>query len=390
MNPVGPKSADEQLREAIRRLPASDGPPAALDARIRERARAAVAPARRRRLPPLWLSAAASVFVAFFAINLLRQSGQAPSLEQQLAPAQRAPVAAPDAAVDGADAGVASDADISGEGTADNRSMAEPAGAPLPEQRAFQAAEPDGGESRKLRQLQPATEHETASTRKREGSQPQTAPARSRLAEEVQHADDAAIPAPAEPEPAPAVRPQAFPADNGAAPQARAATTVPAAAPPAPAPAPPAPAAPPPAPVVVAEPPPLPARDAAKPAEAGGPASLGTSAAKAEPGRSAGMTGALDEAGAAPVLANESKEDAEAGADRSRQRRDEAASDQPTLRRQQLDDSLSCLADQPEPCLAQVRRWLAEGRREEAVALLRDTVERFPQALPVDLQNLLH
>lgn len=397
MNPVGPQSADEQLRAAIRRLPASDGPPAALDARIRERARAAVAPARRRRLPPLWLSAAASVFVAFFAINLLRQSGQAPSLEQQLAPAQRAPVAVPDTAADAAAAGAASDAHDSG---ADGRSMAEPTpGVPLPEQRVSQTAEPDDGDAPQRRQLQPAVEHETASTRKRELGQPQSAPATSRLTEERQLADDAASVAAAEPaepeEAAPAGRPQAFPADAGRSGESARAGIATSAPPASAAPAPAAPPVPPP-PAIVAEPRSMPAQDPAKPAAPSGPAPLGASAAKAETARSAAVTGARDEASAASMVATESKEDAGASAERVQPRHNEALSQQPALRRQPVDDQplqdsrLRCLADQAQPCLAQVRRWLAEGRREEAAALLHDTLERFPQAVPADLQSLLH
>lgn len=81
MSEPGRSPQDKALQQAIRQLETADGPPAALDQRIRARAHAAV---RRRRGLPLWLSAVASVFLVFFAASLWRYQGGEPPLPAAL------------------------------------------------------------------------------------------------------------------------------------------------------------------------------------------------------------------------------------------------------------------------------------------------------------------
>ncbi|MCB1641469.1 MAG: hypothetical protein KDI37_07035 [Xanthomonadales bacterium] len=371
MNPTSPPSADEALRQAIRDLPGEAGPPAALDQRIRARAHAAVRPARRRRLQPLWWSAAASVFVAFFAINLLRHSGQAPTLESQQLPSQ-APASASPMASGEADVSTA-DADAAGGGPERSEPRAEPDDMPLAKPAPPAEAEAQASSVEAARQVR--TEQRNAPAKMRE------------LAEEK--AEQRSVRAPAT-------------TANRSAPQPEPMMVPPPAAPTPPAaPMPAAPAASRAAPLGAAA-------GLARPSDAprafaDQEAAVGTLADDAPVGARERQPIVVQSAPAAskqtadPLAEEISVDDrADRSVARDEMRRDAGAapSAEPAqaLRKQGPVATATgdrCTAETAEPCLDLVRTWWAAGERERAIALLRDTLARFDLPPPEDLRELL-
>jgi hypothetical protein len=359
MSVPGRSPQDDALRRAIRQLEVSEGPSPDLDQRIRAKAHAAV---RRRRGLPLWLSAVASVFVVFFAASLWRHQAQAPL-----------PSAADEATLsvelrkEGADA--AQEETVAGrpaasETTAPARSNESEAGA-----RGEQAA---------------ATGANAAAQR-------------SALADDESIAPAAELSAPTRRQAAPA-GPSDMPSEQQMAPRQRVAPTAPTSPAPLSEPKP----APPPAPastgraVAPAEPRLGSLADTAKSVAPARSESVPTTADRLdavedEPDAS-GRAGTTSATAVGAVAKRELAREPIAGTPIAREAAaadSRAAVDRDAVGELSESFPIACLADSAGECFDQVRRLRDEGRRAEAVVLLRETLERFDAAPPEDLRALL-
>jgi hypothetical protein len=340
MNEPGRSPQDEALQRAIRQLEVADGPPAALDQRIRARAHAAV---RRRRGLPLWLSAAASVFLVFFAASLWRYQDGEPLLPPVM-------MQEPPAAVSDRD----DEMDIGAE-------IAETA----PTARSEEVA--------RLQQAPSAPAELSSQAPVASRQAPPPAP-RAQMEERAPMADRAPM-APAEPPAAPAQLPS----------RARAVAV------PDPAPTPMAPAPRPSAPPTTAD------RDAARSSAA--TSTFQSAEPMAGAAASEAFSAGADQESAGRAGPSERKHEAGPAAMQSDDRRelkpdlraDEARITAKGVAPASLGESFpaACLDDTAERCFERVRRLLGEDRREEALLLLRDTLERHEMPAPDDLQALL-